>query len=618
MPKGFPFREALLKGPLVFDGAMGTLLYDRGVYFDRSFEELCLTQPALICEVHKAYIDIGVDVIQTNSYGANAIVLKKHNLEDKTKTICKASVQLAKKAAGDKAYVVGSIGPTQLLPKDLIHSLTRKKVFNAFREAITALVEEGVDGLVFETFRYLGELEIAIEAAYGVEVPLIAQASFDQNQQTGDGASVLEFADRVSAMGVDAIGANCILGPEQIHLLLEELLRKNKPVVVQPNVGFPKNVEGRSIYQASPETFGVCAKRAFKLGVVGYGGCCGTNPDYIRRVVASARMFGRREQTKEKPLVSAIEIQKNQKTPEEKEARSLLAKKLSRHQWIVSIEILPPIGTSIDKSIEQLKLIEKSKIAFVNVPDGPRATVRMSNLAFCKLVREHTLLEPLLHVCGRDKNLLALQGNFLGAQALGIKNMVVVTGDPPKIGDYPHATAVFDLDSVGMLSMANGLNAGMDLAGKPTGSSTDLVLLTGAEPHAACLEKEIERLFEKKEAGAEAVMTQPVYNPKVFEKFLKASERLKLPIIMGVLPLGSAKNAWFLHQNVPGMQVPEDVLKRMSDAESKIQAQETGVQIAVEAIGAVRNEIQGVYLMPSLGRVQGCLEVVQRAFLNEI
>jgi homocysteine S-methyltransferase len=301
--------------------------------------------------------------------------------------------------------------------------------------------------------------------------------------------------------------------------------------------------------------------------------------------------------------------------PEELGSRSKLAHQLLTGKPIVSIELSPPTGVDMSKSIELFKLLEDANISFVNVPDGPRATARMSNMAFCKLVLEHSSLEPILHVCARDHNLLALQGTLLGAHALGIRNTVMITGDPPKVGDYPDASAVFDVDSIGLLSMANRLNHGVDPGGKPIRGRTNSILMTGAEPHAANLDKEIARLAEKIHAGAEAIMTQPVYDSAIFEKFLRAVETFRIPILMGLLPLASAKNAWFLHRNVPGMQIPELILKRMSDAQTAEEAQEVGIDISVQALNQLRSSIQGVYLMPPLGRVSACIEVVRRAGL---
>ncbi|MDA1239187.1 MAG: bifunctional homocysteine S-methyltransferase/methylenetetrahydrofolate reductase, partial [Proteobacteria bacterium] len=531
------FLEFLSSGPVVFDGAMGTMLYDMGVYFEHSFEELCLIRPQLVELVHNKYIDIGVDVITTNTYGANSFILNHFDLENKVTDICRAAVQIAQKAAKNTVFVAGSIGPTGLLPKDLMNTASRKKALDAFRCVALALYEAGADLLLFETFRHLGELELAIEATYGLRVPIVGQIAFDEFNKSGDGALPFEVAQRLACMNVDMVGANCLLGPEGIHVVGEEMLKAKKPVLLQPNVGFPRNIEGRTIYQSSPETFGVCAKRAFKLGIAAYGGCCGTTPSYIQRVVSAARMIGNSGIKISLPSEEKLSIKVSKINQVNKDySRSLLAEKIAKKEFIVSVEIIPPVGIDLKKAFEQLSLLENSGISFVNIPDGPRAMVRMSNLAFCKLILDKTKIEPILHVCGRDKNILALQASLLGADALGIRNTVIVTGDPPKIGDYPDATAVFDLNSIGILSMASNLNSGIDPAGKEIGGNTNLVLITGAEPQAFDFNKEIDRLKEKIDAGAEAVMTQPVYDLAIFDRFLEATNKLKIPVIMGVLP----------------------------------------------------------------------------------
>lgn len=615
------FLEFLALGPVVFDGAMGTMLYDMGVYFDRSFEELCLTRPELVELVHKKYIDAGAEVITTNTYGANSFILDHYDLENKAVQICKSAVKIAQKAIGNKnVFIAGSIGPTGMLPKDLMNTASRKKALDSFRSAALALNEAGADLLLFETFRYLGELELAIEATYGLRLPIVAQIAFDRFNQSGDGALPLETAERLALMNVDVVGANCLLGPEEIYAVGEAMLKGGKPVLLQPNVGFPRIIEGRAIYQSSPETFGVYARRAFKLGIAAYGGCCGTTPAYIQRVVSAAKMIGNRRAYISTPLknMSAAIVQNITNHSDKKADRSLLAQKIADKKFIISIEIIPPVGVDLKKSFDQLSLLESYGISFVNIPDGPRAMVRMSNLAFCKLILEQTKLEPILHVCGRDKNLLALQASLLGADALGIKNTVIVTGDPPKIGDYPDATAVFDLNSIGILSMANNLNSGLDPAGKKIGGNTNLVLIAGAEPQAADFNKEIDRLKMKIDAGAEAVMTQPVYDLAVFERFLEATHKIKIPVIMGVLPLSSIKNAVFLHENVPGMQIPEDILSKICSFTDKSQAKEFGIVTAVRGIKHFLTAINGIYLMPSLGQVNSCLDVVKKAELVAI
>jgi homocysteine S-methyltransferase len=382
-----PFEKALEAGPVVFDGATGTMLYERGVYLNKCFDETCLSNPDLVKEVHRAYVDVGIDVIQTNTYGSNRLCLAAHGLEDQTLAICQAATAIAREIAGDDVYVAGSLGPSGLLPKDLIRQVTRRQAFEAYREQASALVDAGVDLLVFETFGYLAELEIALEATYGLEVPVVAQASFGPDLLTKDGATPAEATERLMDFSPVLIGANCVLGPERILDVAEGMVGKGARIVLQPNAGFPRTVDGRALYQTSPETFGVCARRAFKMGVAAFGGCCGTNPEYMRRVVGAARMMGggRRvvsadaETKKPHPHAKAI--------PEVPLAeRSELGRALDEKKFVVSVELLPPAGLSPEATIEKIRTLEKAGIRHINIPDGPRAMVRMANLPFARLV----------------------------------------------------------------------------------------------------------------------------------------------------------------------------------------------------------------------------------------
>jgi methionine synthase I (cobalamin-dependent) len=470
-----PFLDALERAPLVFDGAMGTLLYERGVYLNRSFEELCLSRRELVQEIHRDYLQVGCDVLTTNTYGANAFALASHDLQDKVVEICTAAVDLAKEVAADKAWVAGSVGPTGLLPKDLLRNRTRREAFDTFKEQTGALVDAGCDLLVFETFGYLGEIEIAIEAAYASNVPIIAQVSFLESGVTLDGASPAEVKERLLDLGVDVIGANCVLGPEKLLEFVEPLLG-DVPVVMQPNAGYPRSVDGRAIYMSSPETMGVIARRAFKLGVRAFGGCCGCGPEHMRRVVAACRMMGGGrarylDGEDDAPRVALTDKREPQIALGE---RSRLGDKLAKGEFAVSVEISPPLGLDPTRVIERIRTLQRGGVDIVNIPDGPRATVRMSNMAMARLVMDETDVEPIVHFCGRDRNLLGLQSDLLGGWALGVKNLVVITGDPPKVGDYPDASAVFDLDSVGMLHMAAGLNAGFDPRARPSGAPPGL------------------------------------------------------------------------------------------------------------------------------------------------
>lgn len=591
---------------------MGTQLYERGGALNKCFDELSVSSPQLVASVHRDYLDVGVDVVQANTYGCNRFALGPHGLSERVVEICAAAAKLAKETVKDRAWVAGSIGPTGLLPKDLIRNKTRRIAFEAFREQARALVDNGCDLLSFETFGYLGELEIAVEAAYGVNAPIIAQCTFDESLRTADGASPDEVVERMIALGVDVIGANCTLGPERILAVAELMIGKGKPVIIQPNAGYPRVVDGRSIYLSSPETYGVVARRAFKLGVAALGGCCGTGPDHIRRVVASARMLGGGRWRRPEAVhvkVGALEGE----PPIALVERSAFGAKIAAGTFVVSVEVSPPTGLDATKTLEKIKLLEAGGVDVVNIPDGPRATVRMANQAMARLVLDKCArIEPLLHVCGRDRNLLALQADLIGAHVHGIKNLVIITGDPPKVGDYPDATAVFDLDSIGILGLASRLNRGVDPGGKTMGEKTRFVLATGAEPAALDFEREMRRLHEKHAAGAELVMTQPVFDPETLLRFLDAIKDIALPVIVGILPLASSRNAEFIHQHVPGMRVPDEVRERMRKAGEGKDAQREGVRIAAEALRAVKDRVQGVYFMPPFGKVELALEVLAK------
>ncbi|MDP2343644.1 MAG: bifunctional homocysteine S-methyltransferase/methylenetetrahydrofolate reductase [Deltaproteobacteria bacterium] len=632
---GSLFLEALADGPLVFDGAMGTQLYERGGAPNRSFDEMSISQPALVEAVHRDYLRVGVDVVQTNSYGANRFALQSHGFADRVVEICRGSVAVARDAVtkNGSGFVAGSVGPSGLLPKDLMRGRTRRQVFDAYREQAQALVEAGCDVLLFETFGLLGELELAIESAYGLDVPVVAQARFGQagkDDQTDDGASPEEVVARMVELGVDVVGANCCLGPEALLDVVARMVAmqkdgKGRPVIFQPNAGHPRVVDGRTLF-SSPETYGVVARRAFKLGVSAVGGCCGTGPEHLRRVVAAARMMsGSKPITAHGSVTSKdVHVKGARSTirpagdePVPFAERSRLAAKLARGEFVVSVELLPPTGLDPSKTLEKIGILERGGVDAVNIPDGPRATVRMANQALARIVVDtFEKIEPILHVCGRDRNLLALQADLIGAHVAGIRNTVIITGDPPKVGDYPDATAVFDLDSIGILGLANGLNRGLDPAGKPIGGQTRFVLITGAEPQATDIEREISRLAEKRAAGADVVMTQPVFDEATLHRFLDRVRPLGLKVVVGILPLASARNAEFLHNNVPGMTIPAEVRARMAAAGEGKAAADVGVTIAAEALRAIRksagNQVVGAYIMPPFSRVEAALEVISR------
>lgn len=620
--------EALEAGPLVVDGAMGSQLFERGILYNACLEELNVSRAELVKKVHEDYVRAGANVIETNTFGANAMRLDKHGLGGKVALLNEAGARIAREAAGAKAYVVGSIGPSGYFLGDASHD-DLAKVRAALGEQARALVGAGVDGLVVETFRQTNELRVAIEsavAAAGGKVPVIASASVDEHNRMSDGTTSAEIARLMKEWGASVVGVNCCDGPMNVLEAIDPMRAVGLPVWAVPNAGLPRRVDDRLVYVSTAEYFGVYARRMYKLGVKLVGGCCGTTPEHVKRIAAAARMIGSSESKSSPPDSDAVRVASDtfqawsaDPPPDELTRgakctpfpeRSDLAAKIARGKFVVSVEVNPPVGLDLTKSLAAAKMLKEGGVDVINIADGARAQARMGNLAMAIRVQEHARMETILHVCGRDRNLLATLAHLLGAHELGIKNLVVITGDPPKMGDFPDASAVYDLDSIGILKLATRLNHGIDPGGKPLGASTRFVLATGAEPAALNYERELERLRLKKEAGAEIVMTQPVYDPKVLEKFLIDIEPLGLPVLVGLLPLASYRNAEFLHNEVPGMQVPEAVRERMKKAGSGPAARKEGVAIAREMLSAVRSRVQGAYVMPPFERYELALEVI--------
>jgi methionine synthase I (cobalamin-dependent)/5,10-methylenetetrahydrofolate reductase len=608
--------DAIAAGPLLFDGAMGSLLYERGVLHTRSYDELNLSQPDIIRTVHADYVAAGAEVIETNTFGANRMALARHGLVDQCTAINRAAVDLARAAANDKAYVAGAVGPTGTKFGVAAASERRLARF-ALAEQIDTLVLAGVDAIMLETFTSIFEMETAIEVAKerGPRVPVIAMMVFDAHGLSDGGLGPAEIADRLMGAGADVIGANCGIGPAELYQVTVGMVGRGRPVIAQPNAGFPASVEGRTLYVANPEHFGVFARRMLKSGVRIIGGCCGTTPDHTRTMLGAVRMLrGEKvDDTIQKP--ASITISKPAPAPPAKvtaSARSKLGARLARGEYIVSVELTAPLGSDLTKTKQQVADLAKGGIDIVNIADGPRASARMANVAVCARLVAETQVEPILHVCARDRSFLGLVAHLLGAQGLGLRNLVIITGDPPKMGDYPFSTPVYDVDSVGLLRMAAGLNAGVDPAGKEC-EPTSFVLATGAEPAAHDRERELRRLEEKKLAGAELVMTQPVYDPRTLERFLDDAAPLGLPVMVGILPLASHRNAEFLHNEVPGMAIPAEYRERMGKVQQGPPARAEGIKIAQEALAAVKHRVQGVYVMPPFNRVDSALAVLEVA-----
>ena len=609
-----PFREAM-KSLLVFDGAMGSLLYERGVFVTQNFEQLNVTRPDVVTKIHEDYVAAGAQVIETNTFGANRFRLERHGLGDQVRAYNLAGARLAREAAGEDVWVAGSVGPTGPRPRRRDAGRARRSPSATFAEQAAALVEGGVDLLVLETFRHLEEIRIAIEAARRA-APGRPDHRVDGLRPDRDGRRRVDAragGQRPCATGAPTrIGVNCGDGPQLALAIAERMRGAGLPLCVQPNAGLPRTVDGRLLYMATPEYFDVFARRMIQIGATMVGGCCGTTPEHIRWMAKSgahARRPARGDRAGRAPSRPPRPSPCLEPTPLAE--RSAFAAKIAAGKFVVSVEVNPAPGLDPSKALEGAKMLLDSGVDIVNIADGPRAMARMANLAFCALLLERYGIEPILHVCGRDRNLLGQMAHLLGAHALGIRNLVIITGDPPKVGDYPEATAVYDLDSIGLLQMASNMNRGVDPAGKPLpGGQTSFLLATGLEPGAADLDKELRRLEKKKAAGAELVMTQPVFQTDLLEEVLRRIAHLALPVLVGVLPLVSYKNAEFLHNEVPGMQIPEEIRERMRKTPGGEAARKEGVKIAREMLFAVRDRVQGAYLMPPLGRYELALEVL--------
>jgi homocysteine S-methyltransferase len=606
--RAVPFLDALHRGGMVFDGAMGTALYERGILYTQSFDNACLTQPELVRQVHESYLRAGADVLSSNSFGANRHRLAQHGLQADVERSNRAAVKLAREVAADAAYVGASVGPTGLTWKTL-SAAERDSVRDAYREQVGVLLDAGVDVLLLETFRQPAEIETALAVVRelaGDRVPVVASVSFDPFGTMADGTGPEQTARMLQAAGATAIGVNCADGPAGVYEMVSRMLGVGMPLVAQPNAGLPHRVDGRFAYMATPDYFQLYARRLFKIGVKGVGGCCGTTAEHIRKVAAAARMLGT------SALVDSGGGMRDEDAPRAEHApgvivvprdqKSELGRKLGEQRFVVSVEVNPPPGLSLAKSLEGARLLRDAGVDVINVADGPRASARMGNLALCMRVQQELGMPALMHVTTRDRNLLGLVAHLLAAHELGVNNLVVITGDPPKMGDFPDATPVYDLDSIGLLRLISGLNRGFDPGGKPLGEATRFLCATGAEPAAQDYARELTRLRAKVDAGADMVMTQPVYDAQLLERFLTDVEPLGVPVLVGLLPLASHRNAEFLHNEVPGMRVPDAIRERMRKAGSGQAAREEGVAIAREMLAQVKDRVQGAYIMPPFGR----------------
>jgi methionine synthase / methylenetetrahydrofolate reductase(NADPH) len=601
----------LKSSPVLCDGAMGTLLYSKGIFINQSYDELNLSQPDLIRSIHHDYLQAGAEIIETNTFGANSFRLERHGLRDKVHEINFAGAKLAKETAKSfDALVAGSVGPLGIRIEPL-GKTSFQEAQDAFREQIAALLEGAVDLLVLETFGYVEEIHQAILAARELapRIPLVAQVTVDEEANCLDGSTPGIFAPRLEEWGADVIGCNCSVGPVAMLDAIEQVrAATSKPVSAQPNAGIPRSVEGRNIYLCSPEYMASYARKFVAAGVRLVGGCCGTTPEHIRVMKSGLRATQARVRTSEAqvktqsppPVVASVPL----------EQRSRLGAKIARGEFVTMVEIVPPKGTNIEKELSGAKFLKSMGVDAINIPDSPRASARMSNQALSLLLQQLAGIEAILHYTCRDRNVLCIQSDLLGAAAVGIKNLICITGDPPKMGGYPDATAVFDVDAIGLVNIVHNLNRGLDIGGNPIGTGTTFAIGVGANPGVPNIDEEIRRFEYKVEAGAEFAVTQPVFDLSLLENFLRRIEHFRIPVIAGIWPLVSARNAEFM-KNELRVSVPDSILDRMNSAPSPEAAREEGVAIAREMLMSVQNMVQGAQISAPQGRYSSAVDVLE-------
>jgi len=605
-----PFLDRAERGPVLADGAVGTLLYERGVPYGGCFDVLNLKDRALVGSVHRDYLAAGAELITTNTFGANRVRLAEFGLQDAVRDINLQGAKVARDArevSGQTAFVAGSVGPI-LRPLTEEHRESEGQLRAAFREQAEALLEGGADVIALETFSDLDEIRIAIEAARAVcELPIIAQMTFGDDGYTLEGHAPEEVAERLQFFGADLVGINCSVGPQNTLDTVQRMLAVGvRRVAAQPNAGLPSRQGQHFVYISGPAYFADYAKKFIDAGVGLVGGCCGTTPAHIAAMAAAlneARPLVRPSvQQSFPPPAPKTEASRGEVAP------TRLAEAIRQGEFIVSVELDPPKGLNPTKVLDGAQMLAERGVRFVNVADSPMARVRMSALSMAKLIQDCADVETIIHFTTRDRNLMALQSELIGAHAMGVRNVLALTGDPPTLGDYPDATGVWDVDSIGLVGTLSRLNAGVDRAGRSVGAHANFCIGCAVDPTAEDLEEHIDRFWRKLEAGAHFVMSQPLYDIDALHTFLDRVGPLPVPFLLGVLPLQSFKHADYMHNEVPGIRVPEGVRRAMQDAGSSGMTE--GIRLAQHFVDAAQDRVQGIYLMPSFGRYEQCAEVI--------
>jgi methionine synthase I (cobalamin-dependent)/5,10-methylenetetrahydrofolate reductase len=609
------FADIFANRPVLADGAMGTVLYARGIFINRCYDDLNLTDPGLILSIHEEYLQSGAEILETNTFGANSFRLARHGLAGKVAEINAAGVRLARQAVehlkdkqAGEAWVAGSVGPLGLRLEPL-GKTGLDEARAAFAEQISALAGAGADLLIIETMPALNEAHEALIAAREMAplLPVLVMVTVDDDSNCLDGSSPEQAAARLTEWGAGAIGVNCSTGPATVLTAIEAMRKATTlPLAAMPNAGMPRAVEGRNIYLCSPEYMASFARKALAAGAQFVGGCCGTTPNHIRAMRSAMRAID--AQARVVGSGPAVEIS-TETPPVPLGQRSRIGALVEQGSFVTLVEIVPPKGIDCVKEIEGARLLAGLGVHAINVPDSPRASARMSAQSLCIQIQQHTGIETVLHYTCRDRNILSIQSDLLGASSIGLKNILCLTGDPPKLGNYPDATAVFDVDAIGLVNIVRRLNHGLDIGANSIGASTNLTIAVAANPGVPDIENELRRFKFKVEAGAEYAITQPVFDLRLLEIFLERIKDYRIPVIAGIWPLTSLRNAEFMKNDLR-VSMPEEIMLRMAQCDTPDAARREGVLIAQEMLEAVRPFVQGVQVSAPFGRYTLAAEVI--------
>jgi homocysteine S-methyltransferase len=609
------FADIFANRPVLADGAMGTVLYSRGVLISKCYDELNLSDPNLILSIHEEYLQAGAEVLETNTFGANRFRLGRHGLSAKVGEMNVAGARLARQAVtrlqekeAGKAWVAGSVGPLGVRLEPL-GKTGLDEARAVFAEQIRALAESGVDFLSIETMPALSEAREALMAALETapELPVLVMVTVDDDSNCLDGSSPEQAAALLSEWGASAIGVNCSTGPTSVLTALEVMRgATNLPLAAMPNAGMPRAVEGRNIYLCSPEYMASFARKAVAAGAQLLGGCCGTTPHHIRAMRYAIRAIDTQGRTAEGGAVAEVAMET---PPASLGQRSKVGSLIERGQFLTLVEIVPPRGIDCSREIEGARLLAQRGVQAVIVSDSPRASARMSAQSLSVQIQQHTGIETVLHYTCRDRNILSIQSDLLGASSIGLRNILCLTGDPAKLGNYPDATAVFDVDSIGLVNLVRRLNHGLDVGSNAIGASTNFTIGVGANPGAYDIEQELRRFAFKVEAGAEYAVTQPIFDPRLLEEFLNRIAQFRIPVIAGIWPLASLRNAEFMKNDLR-ISMPEEIMLRLAQADSADGARQEGIKIAHEILGVIRPMVQGVQVSAPFGNYDAAAEVI--------